>query len=103
MPLIKQVSATIETPDPSQAGTFAWTNPANIRDSGNPPVLDGTDATSATASATPAKPVYTIRFHPTTQTAAGLYWVGLGIDWQITAFTSGPESISAYVKDRANA
>lgn len=83
MPRLKQISSTITNPDTAVSGAEAWTNPANVRDSGDPPVVDGTNGTFASAAIDLTHVARAMRFH-SPAAVAGLLWVGLTIDWSAT-------------------
>ncbi len=91
---LRQIHATITNPSP--AGTDAWTNPANIRDSGEPPVVDGTDGTFASASVNAISPtIISMKISPNPTLGNSAVWVGMALDWEMVSTDAGTMVVSS--------
>jgi len=86
---LKQIASGITNPDTYPSGSGAWTNAANIRDSGDPPTVDGTNGTFANATATGGTPIVAMRVATPNNLSASAYWAGIAIDWEMVSTDGG--------------
>lgn len=83
-----QSTSTIDTPVAPDTGT--WNNKANIRDSGDPPVVDGTNVPYTDITVSTAGPVSgAIQVHSPTTLSPGVLLIGMEVDWEVTGASGG--------------
>lgn len=83
-----QCTSSVDTPVAPDIGT--WTNPANVRDGGDPPPVDGTNANFATITCLSTGPVSAaLRIHSPTTLSPQALIIGVEVDWEVTSVVGG--------------